>query len=82
MSCHRAVAAGRHPESGICALSASHASGYAHPEIAVTAGVLSALSNHPLPTLAVTLALKDGGGSVDSVPVAVYYGSAVTLPAR
>ena len=60
----------------------SHASGYAHPEIAVTVGVLSALLNHPFPTLVVTLALKDGGGSFDSVPVAVYYGSAVTLPGR
>ena len=34
-----------------------------------------------MPTLAVTLALNDGGGNVDSVPVAVYCGSAVTLPA-
>ena len=59
-------------------MSASHASGYAHPEIAVTAGVL----NHPFPTLVVTLALKDGRGGVDRVPVAVYCGSAVMLPTR
>ena len=35
----------------------------------------------PFPTLAVTLALNGGGRSVDNVPVAVYCGSAVTLPA-